>query len=110
MKFIYKAIAVLAFIVLICFLLMIPPVAAWVSSTTGIAAQKIRGLAITVAGTAIGLLLVSFGVTALTVPVVGIVLIGVGIALVAYSLWPLLTNKSASTATLGDAGLQSIVR
>jgi hypothetical protein len=92
-KLIYKIIAVLAFIVLVCFLLMIPPVADTVAGWTGIASSKIRSAAMTIAGTAVGLLVMSFGVTALAAaPIVGIVLLAVGLALAVYSLWPLFST------------------
>lgn len=54
-----------------------------------VAGDRVKDIARTVLGIAVGLFLISSGVAAMTVPVVGITLIAVGVALVAYSAWPL---------------------
>jgi len=109
-KFLYKVIAVLAFIILLAILLMFPPVYNTVSKATGIAATKIRNVATTVASVGIGLMLVAIGaVSFAAAPVVGLVLIGIGLAVTGYFLWRFLPMSSTTTTGIGDAGLQKIM-
>lgn len=107
-KVIYKVIGFLAFIVLIALLLCIPQVSDQVAKATGWASSKIRSVAATVVGAAVGLMFISFGITALAaLPVVGIALIVIGIALLAYSLWPLF-KSDAATIPIGATGLNKV--
>jgi len=85
---------ILTFIVLFALLLNMWPAAsdsvAKVFKTTG---QKVRAVAQTVIGVGVGLILVSFGVTALAVaPIVGVVLIVIGLVLAGWTLYPLFNN------------------
>ena len=91
----------LAIIAVICMILLIPPVSNWVGAKVGIAGQKIRDIAATVAGAVVGVMLISFGVTALAAaPIVGAALIITGLAMLAYSLYPLFTKTAPSTPGL----------
>ena len=92
-------ISILGFVVLVCIILLIPPVTTKVSSWTGIAASKIKYVAQTVVGAGVGLMLISFGVAALAAPVVGFTLIVIGLTILAYSLWPLFKSGSAMTVS-----------
>ena len=112
-KFLYKVIAVLAFIVAIAILLMVPPIYNWVANKTGVAAMKIRDTAATVAGVGVGIIFIAIGIAAIAAaPIVGLVLIGIGLAIVGYSVWrylPWSTNTVTMTAKIGDPGLQKIM-
>lgn len=106
MKGIYKVIAFLAFVVLICFIIMIPPVGKWVEEKAGVASGAIRGVASTIAGVSLGIMIALIGVAALSVPIVGIVIIAIGLAILTYSLWPWISGKKASGTS---TGLEKIV-
>jgi hypothetical protein len=93
----------LAIIMFLALLLSFKPVADVLSNVTGWASNTIQTVARIVLGTAIGLYLISAGVAALAVPVVGIILIVVGVALVAWSLWPVFSKKKPDNTNLGGA-------
>lgn len=101
-KGIYKIIAFLAFVVLICFIIMIPPVGKWVEEKAGVAAGSIRGIAATVAGVSLGIMIALIGVAALSVPIVGIVIIAIGLAILTYSLWPWIKGGGSSSSGYGQ--------
>lgn len=88
-KTVIKIVAALGIIALICILLLLFPKAAQkVSDWTGIAYSTLQNTLVTVAGIAIGGMLISFGVTALAaVPIVGIVLVAVGLIILGWSLY-----------------------
>lgn len=99
-KYFMGAVAVL---VLACIILMLWPAASqWVSSMTGVAVDKIKSIAQTVVGAGLGVLMVGWGIAAISVPILGGAMILIGLALIVYSVWPLF--KSSSTGT----GLQKI--
>lgn len=98
----FKLIALMAFVVVVCIILLIPPVTAKVATMTGITSAKIKYVAQTIIGAGVGLMLISFGVAALTAPIVGIILIGIGITLLAYSLWPLFKGSSPMTVSTNN--------
>ena len=56
---------------------------------------KIQNTARTILVVAVGAFLITSGIAAMAVPVVGIALIGVGVALMAYALWPVFSKPSA---------------
>lgn len=104
-KIVYKFIGFLVIVAIVAMLLMVPPVQKAVAKATGAAEDKIRFVAGTIAGTAIGLILVNFGIVALaSIPVVGIALILAGLALAAYALYPLF-KKEASTVVMKPSSL-----
>lgn len=88
MKLTMKLIVFLAVIVFIAMLILIPPITERVATLTGWTTDKIKTLAKTVVGSGLGLILVNFGVAALAVPLVGVLLIVIGLALTAYSVYP----------------------
>jgi len=96
-----KWMIVLAVIMLLALLLQFKPVAEGVSKLTGWAVEPIQTWARIILGTAIGLYLISAGVAAMVVPVVGIILIVVGLALLAWSWWPLFTRTKPDNTNLG---------
>lgn len=105
-KWLKWVLGILAFIVLICIVLMFPAVSNPVGNAIGVAGSKIRSVAAGVAAAGIGLLLVSFGVTALAaVPVVGIVLIVIGLAALAWGVYSLFSGGSSGAST---GGLQNM--
>jgi len=83
----------LVVVMFLAMLLSFEKVAEIVGDATGQASDTISSYARVVLGVAIGLFLISSGVAALAVPVVGIALIAVGVVLVAYSLWPFLKRS-----------------
>lgn len=90
-KLLYKIAAFLAFLVVLCMILTIPAVAEKVSNVTGIAADKLKRVGQVIMGSALGLMLVSFGVTALAaVPIVGVLLIVIGLTIAWWAVKPLL--------------------
>jgi hypothetical protein len=95
---IYKILIFVGFIALLAMLLMLPMVSNKVGEWTGIAGDKIRGAAQTVAGIAIGVALVTWGIAALALPVLGGVMIVAGLAMIAYNVWPLFTGGGSMTA------------
>jgi hypothetical protein len=62
--------------------------------------SKIQNTAKIIVGVSIGLFLISSGVAALAIPVVGIAMIAVGAILVAYSLWPFISKPSAMSGSI----------
>ena len=105
-SFAFKLTAFVAVVVVICIILLIPPVTAKVSAWTGVAASKIAYVAQTIIGTGVGIMLISFGVAALSAPIVAFALIVIGLSLLAYSLWPLF--KKNSTMKISGAGLNKV--
>lgn len=88
LKMWFRIIAIVVIVVLICILILaIPGAASKVASWTGTSVQKVKDTAVTIIGIGIGAMLISFGVTALAVPWVGIALIVVGLAILGWSLW-----------------------
>lgn len=79
---------VLAVIMLLALLLSFDFTSEKVGAVIGVAGQKVKDVARTVLGIAIGAFLIYSGVLAISVPVVGIALVVVGVALLAYSVWP----------------------
>lgn len=99
-----KKIAIaLAIIMLLSLLMSFKPVADVVSKATGVATDTIMNWARIILGTSIGLYLISAGVAALAVPVVGVILIVVGLALLAWSWWPIFSSKKPDNTNLGTA-------
>lgn len=87
----------LVVIMAIAMLLMVPAIGGKAAGVVGVAGDKLTDIARTVFGIALGLFLIQTGVAALTVPVVGVILIGLGVGLVAYSVWPLFRRKTTIT-------------
>lgn len=91
-------ILIISVIVIIALILLIDPVRNWVSKKTGVAADKIKFVAATVAGTGVGLILMSFGITALAAfTPLGIALVVIGLAMVVYSMWPVFAPADSPT-------------
>lgn len=83
----------LAIIILLSLLLTFQPIGDAVSKATGVASDKIRGVAQTIAAIGIGVLLILVGVTALASSVLlGGVLLVIGIILLASAVWPLFSK------------------
>ena len=101
---------IVAFVVILCMILSFDPVATQVSKVTGMASAKVKGWARTIAGAGVGIMLISFGVTALAaMPIVGIALIVIGLAILAYSVWPLFSSggvgAGANSGTINSMGV-----
>ena len=94
-------------VVVVALILMIPQASDALGKMVGVSGEKIRNVARTIVGAGVGVLLVSYGVTALAVPILGGALIVIGLALLAYSLWPLF-KKTSSANDLGKTGLQKV--
>lgn len=91
LKFVYKVVGFLAFLVVLALVLSIPAVERSVVKVTGIAQDKLRSVVRVVAGAGLGLMLVSLGVTALAaIPVAGMLLIVIGLFTLWYAVEPLL--------------------
>lgn len=104
--FLFTFLSFVAVVVVLAMICMIPPVADWIAKTTGVASEKIKSIAATVVGAGVGVLLVGWGIAALSLPILGGAMIIGGLALLAYSLWPLF--KKSSSADLGKTGLQKV--
>lgn len=105
--FLFSLMAFVAVVVVLALILMIPPVSNYVSKVTGVASEKLRSVAATIVGTGAGVLLVGWGIAALSMPILGGAMIVIGLALLAYSLWPLFSPRSSSN-DLGKTGLQKV--
>lgn len=80
----------LAVIILLSLVLSFEPISKGVSKVTGVAQDKLRSVAQTVASIGIGVLLVLVGVQALATSVIlGGVLLVIGVVLLATAVWPL---------------------
>ena len=93
-KGIYKWLIFVAIVIIVALLLMWPPVSnaiAPVFKTTG---DKIRQVARTIVGIGIGVALVSWGIAALSLPLLGGAMVIIGLAVLAYSVWPLFSGGS----------------
>lgn len=88
-KGLFKFLAFVAVVVVVALLLMIPQVATAVGKVTGVTSERIRSVAATIVGAGVGVLLVGWGIAALSVPFLGVAMIVIGLALLAYTLWPL---------------------
>lgn len=94
----FTFLTILGIVILVAMLLTMQPVADQVSKWTGIASDKIKSTARTVVGLGLGVALVTWGIAALSVPILGGAMILVGLGLLVYSLWPLFKSKSATGA------------
>ncbi len=83
-------------VMLLALILSFDRVSTFVGATLNIAAGKVQNTARTVLGVAIGIYMISSGVAALAIPIIGISLLVVGVVLVGYSLWPYLTKMGSS--------------
>jgi hypothetical protein len=95
-KFIYKFLTFVAIVLIIAFLLTLDPVANQVSKVTGAAADKIKMAAQYIVGIALGVMLISWGIAAISLPLLGGAMILIGLAILAYSLWPLFKSNSVN--------------
>ena len=84
-----------AIVVVIALLLSIPQVASQVGKVTGWASDKVVSVARTIVGIGLGVLLVTWGIAALSIPILGGALIVIGLTLLAFSLWPLFKPSSS---------------
>lgn len=89
MKTIYKILIVVGVVALLAMIMLIDPVATGVANVTGAAKSKVKSIAQTVVGIAIGVALVTWGIAVLSIPVLATVMIILGLALITYALWPL---------------------
>lgn len=95
-KLLYKFIAFVAVVVLVAIALMIPPVSDKVGEWVKVPGAKIRAVAQTIVGIGIGVMLISWGIAALSLPVLGGAMIVIGLAILAYSVWPLFRSSKSS--------------
>jgi len=94
--FIYKILIGIGLILLLAMLLMVPAVQTQVSTITKVPAATIRTWAQTIAGIALGAALVTWGIAALAIPILGGMMIIAGLALIAYAVWPLFNSTSTT--------------
>jgi hypothetical protein len=92
--FIYKVLIAIGLILLLAMIVMIPPVTAKVATWTNTPLDTVRSWAQTAAGIALGAALVTWGIAALAIPILGGIMIIAGLALLAYSVWPLFSTSS----------------
>ena len=104
-KWLKWVLGILLFLVILSVIMLFPGPSNAIGNAVGVAGSKIRSVAATVAYAGVGLLLVSFGVTALAaMPVVGIALIVVGLAMTAWALY----NAFSKPSTTSTGGLQNM--
>jgi hypothetical protein len=94
---IYKFLIFVGVVAVLAMLLMLPWVSDKVGAMFGVAGDKIRTVAQTVAGVAIGVALVTWGIAALALPVLGGIMIVAGLAMIAYNVWPLFSGGASIT-------------
>lgn len=98
LKGIWKLIAFIAIIILLAIVLLMWPAAGKkVADVLKVPIQKFNDVLLTIVGGGIGLLLISFGVSAIAIPWIGVTLILIGLALLAYSAWPWFFSKSTTS-------------
>lgn len=104
-KWLKWMIGILLFLVILAIIMLFPGPSNAIGNAVGVAGSKIRSVAATVAYAGVGLLLVSFGVTALAaMPVVGIALVVVGLVMVGWALYNAFSKRSG-----GDiSGIQNL--
>lgn len=88
-----KAGIFLVIVMLISLLLSFEKIGDTVGGWFGAAAGKVSTVSRVIFGSALGLYLITTGVAAMAVPVIGIALVVIGVALLAYSLWPYFKKK-----------------
>lgn len=81
-------VGLLAILIIMCVaIIAFPKLAYKISDWTNTSVDTVRRTVLAVAGIALGLTLVSFGVGALAVPIVGGALIVVGLIIIAAAIW-----------------------
>jgi hypothetical protein len=88
--FIVKMLVVLGLLLLLLFLLMFKPVNDRLPSVL----TPIKSYLSTAAGIVMGGILISWGIAAIELPVLGVPMILAGLAMIAYNVWPLITQKT----------------
>lgn len=104
--FLFSFLIFTAVVTVVALILMIPQVSDYVGKVTGVAGAKIRSVAQTIVGAGVGVLLVGWGIAALSIPILGGAMIVIGLVLLGWSLWPLFKGKHAVN-DLGS-GLQKV--
>lgn len=94
--------AAIAILVAIMLVLLIPAVSDKVGSIIGWTGDKVRSVAQVIAGTGVGIILISYGVTALVVPWVGIPMIVIGVGLLAWNMYGLYSSSQEIDPSLTD--------
>jgi len=97
----------IAVIVVLAIILLLPPVQKKVSDTLKIGSEKLRMIAATAVAAGLGVLLITWGIAALAMPILGGAMIVIGLVLIAYAVWPLFRPGTQSD-TLGIRSLQSV--
>jgi len=94
-RFIYIVLMIAGLVLILSLILMIPPVGEKVAKTLNVASDKFKMVVRTIAGIALGVLLVGWGIAALTgMPVLGAVMIIGGLGMLAWNLWPLFSSST----------------
>jgi len=95
-KWLYRILGLVAFIVIIALVMLIPPVSDKVGTMVGKSGAWIRGIAQTVAGLGVGVLLVICGaLIGASLPIIAGAMVIAGLGMLAWNLYPLF--KSSST-------------
>jgi len=98
----YKILGAVGFILILCLLMLIKPVSDTVGKWTGVAGDKLRSIAETVAGVCVGVFLCVFGLMVVgTLPIIGIVSVVAGLGILAWNLLPLFKRSTVSMTTNG---------
>lgn len=92
--FLYKILIAIGFIILLAMLFMIPSVGMKVSTMLNVPAATVRTWAQTICAAGIGTALVTWGIAALAIPILGGMMIIIGLALIAYAVWPLFSSTT----------------
>ena len=92
------SLGILGVVVVVCMVLLIPSASDRVAKWTGSTGDKIRGAAETIAGIAIGLILVTFAIAAVgAMPIVAGVLFAAGLAVLLWNVYPLFKKTKPMT-------------
>lgn len=98
-KFIVWFLLILAIIVILSLILLLPPVSDRVGKMIGKTGDAVRGVAQTVAGIVIGIMLVTWGIAALEIPILGGAMIVAGLGMLGWNVYPLFQSS-------GDTSIQ----
>lgn len=98
-KGIMKVLTFLAIVIIVALILQITPVADWVGKMTGVTGDKIKSAARTVITIALAAVIVSWGIAALAVPVLGVSMVLIGLVMLAWAVYPMVVKSTPSGAS-----------
>jgi len=89
----------LVLLIILSLLCLFTPVANRVGGWVGKTGDQIKSIAQTVAGIALGILLVTWGIAALEIPPLGIGMIVAGLGMLGWNIYPLFSSSTTTVST-----------